>query len=138
MTDRQTRIPRDRHPARSARIIATGVSVSSLVSLVTAFNVQALRQNANVANVDSPIEVPPAVALAPLVEAPSSPEPAQPTAAVVSQPSNGGSVAAVAGSVTPVTEPPPVETSAAPSTNRVVLEVPAVAPAPSAVSSGSN
>ena len=60
------------------------------------------------------------------------------TAAVVSQPSNGGSVAAVAGSVTPVTEPPPVETSAAPSTNRVVLEVPAVAPAPSAVSSGSN
>jgi len=130
MTERAPRPTRDRHPARSARIIATGISVSGLVSLVTAFNVQALRQTATTATTPENVDSMVAPVLAPLAnvvaQAPSTPQPAK--------------------VATPVAANVPVDTTIAvnveptPAPNRVVLEVPVTAPAPpapSAVSSGS-
>lgn len=133
MTDRVNRPQRDRHPARSARIIATGISVSGLVSLVSAFNVQALRQTATTTGTSEVIDVAPAPVLAPLGQtnkskAPSTPLPAKPATIPSSTES----------SVVPVIEAAASGVQAA--SNRVVLEVPptpVAPPAPSATSSGS-
>lgn len=133
MTEQANRPPRDRHPARSARIIATGISVSGLVSLVTAFNVQALRQTASANGTPEVVDAVPAPVLAPLDPANATKAPSTPQPAVVAAPRSSIETAVV-----PVVEVAGSSTQPAPS--RVVLEVPATQaplPAPSAVSSGS-
>lgn len=131
MTEQANRPPRDRHPARSARIIATGISVSGLVSLVTAFNVQALRQTAAAEDTAEVVDTVPATFLAPLDQATTTKAPSTPQSAVAVAPRS--SIETV---VTPVVDA--TGTGAQPTPSRVVLEIPATpAPAPSAVSSGS-
>ncbi len=133
MTERAPRPTRDRHPARSARIIATGISVSGLVSLVTAFNVQALRQTAAVAGTPEVVDSTPAPVLAPLSQANTSKAASSPQPAEAAAPRSSNET-----SVAPVIEA--AATPVQPAASRVVLEVPptpVAPPAPSAVSSGS-
>ncbi len=79
LTSRRTM--RDKHPARSARVLATGVSVSALASLVSAFTVQAAtdqNEPSSVADPDAQIapltssSLPPT---APTLPAPATPAP---------------------------------------------------------------
>ncbi|MFM8858240.1 MAG: hypothetical protein ACKOI2_13780 [Actinomycetota bacterium] len=78
------RAVRDKHPARSARVLVTGVSVSALASLVSAFTVQAA---ANSQPSSVPTQADPAIA--PLdqstvpVAPPTTPAPATPVRQVV-------------------------------------------------------
>ena len=78
------RAMRDKHPARSARVLVTGVSVSALASLVSAFTVQAAANSQ-----PSSLPAQPDPMIAPLDQAavpvtpPSAPAPAAPVRQVV-------------------------------------------------------
>lgn len=73
------RANRDKHPARTARVLATGVSVSALASLVSAFTVQAAAGHApGSASVPVAPDASRADATGTSVTAPTSPAPATP------------------------------------------------------------
>jgi uncharacterized membrane protein YgcG len=78
------RAVRDKHPARSARVLITGVSVSALASLVSAFTVQAAANSQ-----PSSLPVDPDPTIAPLDQVavplapPTTPAPATPVRQVV-------------------------------------------------------
>lgn len=96
------RATRDKHPARSARVLVAGVSVSALASLVSAFTVQAATHQADPTPADEPdIRTEPAIdtILPPTQPAPAVPvrhvvevdivQPPTPVAAAVTQPIDG-------------------------------------------------
>ena len=78
------RATRDKHPARSARVLVTGVSVSALASLVSAFTVQAAAnsQPSSIPTQTDPMIAPLDQSTVP-VTPPTTPAPAAPVRQVV-------------------------------------------------------
>ena len=123
----ESRAPkRDKHPARSARILTTGIALSSTLGLSAAYTLaaQAKALNSNIAS-SSAVAVDPAlvpagsVAQTPAV-APTAPAGAAP---IASQSNNQATPGSVAVAQTPVSAATPQDAAT------IVIQVPVAAPA---------
>jgi len=123
----ESRAPkRDKHPARSARILTTGIALSSTLGLSAAYTLaaQAKALNSNIAS-SSAVAVDPALVPAGSVAQTPAVAPTAPTGAapIASQSNNQATPGSVAVAQTPVSAATPQDAAT------IVIQVPVAAPA---------
>lgn len=117
MTNGRTIPKRDKHVARSARVLTTGISIASVLGLTSAYALAA--QQSNLASANAPIAATPDVGqlVAPLVSTPVI-APTQPAPAT---PATSGAAAITTAPPTTATAPPTKATAVTP---HVKIKVP--------------